>query len=145
MVEIQDLNKFCKEIKDLQPVIFYVRKRGFYNSTCKLNFNGITTKKKGKGRPIGIAFQDFKGKVRIGWSFCRIKTDKFNRDLGLYIAAKRAVKHKPFKSINKFLESYEVDWQGKGDISIPHLIRKLMPRFLEKVAKRFNISKKNKN
>lgn len=86
------------------------------------NFNYIFEYLYRKNERVGVilALKDAKtNTVTIGWSLCKRKLDKFNRDFGIRLALNRAL-----KSVDR-------------NIVIPHSIKKKLDRFSLRAQKYF--------
>lgn len=71
-----------------------------------------------------VAYKDEDGHLRIGWSKCKVKMDKFDKEIGFYIALRRAEKREPYKRNTHYCV--------KG---LPHCVTQVMPKFVERVNK----------
>ncbi len=126
-VEIPDLDNWLLDFSKKRFLKSYVRGR--------------------RRRPLGVlvAYESADG-VHIGWSFCKIKTDRFNSGVGLYIAAHRAAKYPTLKKTPKaFLFKAAASWGGSDNGSqVPYAVIKMLPEFAERAARYFGKIKSKK-
>lgn len=87
---IASCEQWCKGFFNENKVfIVYVRKSS--STWCKVQIDGQTYYRRGRGTPKGVvvAYRGKDGVLRVGWSFCRNK-EKYNRRIGLRAALSSA-------------------------------------------------------
>lgn len=102
-MEIPNLENFCETFTKDNPkhLKYYLRDR--------------------HGRLTGLLLAFKKDdEVCIGWSKCKMKMDRFNKKVGLYIAAQRAFKKRDHKDF-------------------PNVVMEAMPIFLDRAKKYFKV------
>lgn len=115
MQSTPELKSFCKQFNDKHKNLrMYLRNR-------KNQFVGML-----------LAYRDG-DTVKFGWSKCMTKLDVFHKDSALYIAAHRAAKK------NTSLSNLETVLSVLEDSELPHLVKKLAPKFVARAKRYFRL------